>query len=105
MKPAAAYITYLIFFLLVYTSLWPNIRLPAVIGSHMVLEQSSDVKIWGWCDVSEHVKLKANWDTTTYTTTGSTSAKWEIRISTPAAGGPSVSYTHLRAHETPEHLV
>jgi sialate O-acetylesterase len=88
MKPAAAYITYLIFFLLVYTSLWPNIRLPAVIGSHMVLKQSSDVKIWGWCDVSEQVKLKANWDTTTFTTTGSTSAKWEIRISTPAAGGP-----------------
>jgi len=88
MKPAAAYITYLIFFLLVYTSLWPNIRLPAVIGSHMVLQQKSEVRIWGWCDVSEQVKLKANWDTSTYTTTGSTSAKWEIKISTPDAGGP-----------------
>jgi len=88
MKPAAEYITYLIFFLLSYTSLWANIRVPAVIGSHMVLQQKSEVRIWGWCDVSEQVKLKANWDTSTYTTTGSTSAKWEIKISTPDAGGP-----------------
>jgi len=88
MKPTAEYITYLIFFLLSYTSLWANIRVPAVIGSHMVLQQKSEVRIWGWCDVSEQVKLKANWDTSTYTTTGSTSAKWEIKISTPDAGGP-----------------
>jgi sialate O-acetylesterase len=69
-------------------SLLANIRLPAVIGSHMVLQQKSEVTIWGWCDVSEQIKLKASWDTTTYTATGSTSAKWEIKINTPVAGGP-----------------
>ncbi len=88
MTRLVAYITCLTAFLLLSISLSANIRLPAVIGSHMVLQQKSEVIIWGWCDVSEDVKLKASWDTTTYLTTGSTSAKWEIKIKTPVAGGP-----------------
>lgn len=88
MRRSAAYITLLIPFFFLSISLLANIRLPAVIGSHMVLQQRSQVTIWGWCDVDEKVRLKTTWDTTTYTATGSTSAKWEIKISTPAAGGP-----------------
>ncbi len=88
MKRFAAYITYLIFYFFLSTSLSANIRLPAVISSHMVLQQRSEVTIWGWCDVDEKVKLRTSWDTTTYTTTGSTAAKWEIKINTPGSGGP-----------------
>lgn len=77
-----------ILFVLFSNILFANIRLPAIIGSHMVLQQKSEVAIWGWCDVSEKIKLKTTWDTTTYSVTGSTSAKWEIKVNTPAAGGP-----------------
>ena len=69
-------------------SLLANIRLPAIIGSHMVLQQKSQITIWGWCDVSEKIKLKTGWDTTTYTFTGTSSAKWEIKLNTPTSGGP-----------------
>jgi len=88
MNRSAAYVTCLSIFFSVSISLVANIRLPAVIGSHMVLQQNSQVSIWGWCDVSEQIKLKTSWDTTTYTATGPTSAKWEIKVNTPAAGGP-----------------
>jgi sialate O-acetylesterase len=88
MRRSAGYISLLISFFFFSISLLANVRLPAVIGSHMVLQQRSQVTIWGWCDVDEKVRLKTTWDTTTYTATGSTSAKWEIKISTPAAGGP-----------------
>jgi sialate O-acetylesterase len=88
MKRSAAYITFVIIFFFLSISLLANIRLPAVISSHMVLQQRSEVTIWGWCDVSEKVKLRTTWDTIAYTTTGSTSAKWELKINTPAAGGP-----------------
>ena len=84
----SAYIACLFIFFFLSGSLLANIRLPAVIGSHMVLQQRSQVTIWGWCDVSEQIKLKTGWDTTTYTATGSTSAKWEIKINAPGAGGP-----------------
>jgi len=88
MNRSAAHITCFIILFFLSISLWANIRLPAAIGSHMVLQQRSVITIWGWCDVDEKIKLKTSWDTTTYTTTGSTSAKWEMKINTPAAGGP-----------------
>lgn len=65
-----------------------NIRLPAIIGSHMVLQQNSKIIIWGWSDAGEKIKLKSSWDTTTYYTRGSSSAKWSVQIQTPKAGGP-----------------
>jgi sialate O-acetylesterase len=64
------------------------IRVPNIIGSHMVLQQKSDVKIWGWGAPGENVTIHTNWDTTTYTATTQSSAKWILTIKTPAAGGP-----------------
>ncbi len=42
----------------------------------------------GWCAPAEKINLKASWDTARYTTTGTSGAKWSIKIKTPAAGGP-----------------
>lgn len=69
-------------------NVFANVRLPAVIGSHMVLQQNSKVNIWGWSDAGEKIKLKASWDTTNYTATGSWGGKWNIELQTPVAGGP-----------------
>ncbi|TMI85559.1 MAG: sialate O-acetylesterase [Bacteroidetes bacterium] len=54
----------------------------------MVLQQKSDVTIWGWCDAGEKIKLKTTWDTTTYNTVGSSSARWSLQVKTPVGGGP-----------------
>lgn len=78
----------LLFVLMLSVRLCAQVRLPAIIGDHMVLQQNSTAKIWGWCDVEEKIKLKADWDTTTYTATGTPDANWSIDIKTPAAGGP-----------------
>ena len=73
---------------LISAAAFGNVRLPAVIGSYMVLQQKTDVTIWGWCDAAEKIKLRTTWDTTTYNAVGSSSAKWSLKIKTPAAGGP-----------------
>jgi len=65
-----------------------KVRLPSILGSHMVLQQNSEVMLWGWCDPAEKIIIKTNWDTLTYKTTGESSAKWSLKIKTPAAGGP-----------------
>ena len=67
-----------------------TVRLPSILGSHMVLQQNSEVKLWGWCDPEEVITIKTNWDTLTYKTTGEPSAKWSQKIKTPSAGGPYV---------------
>jgi len=64
------------------------VRLPSILGSHMVLQQNSEVKLWGWCSPAEKITIKTNWDTITYRTIGESSAKWLQKIKTPAAGGP-----------------
>jgi sialate O-acetylesterase len=76
------------FMFVISINVFANVRLPAIIGSHMVLQQNSKITIWGWSDPAEKIKLKAGWDTTTYTTTASWAAKWSIELQTPNAGGP-----------------
>ncbi|MEI6276187.1 MAG: sialate O-acetylesterase [Prolixibacteraceae bacterium] len=65
-----------------------EVRLPSIIGSHMVLQQKSEVNLWGWCAPSEKINVSVSWDTIKYVTQGTSGAKWELKIKTPAAGGP-----------------
>ena len=65
-----------------------GVRLPSILGSHMVLQQKSEVNLWGWCSPAEKISVKASWDTTRYVTKGTPGAKWALKIKTPAAGGP-----------------
>jgi sialate O-acetylesterase len=64
--------------LFVSINVFANVRLPAIIGSHMVLQQNSKVTIWGWSDPAEKIKLKSTWDTTTYNATALWDGKWSV---------------------------
>ena len=76
------------FLFLVLFSAYANVRLPSIIGSHMVLQQKSSVKLWGWCSASEKIVITTSWDTTKYETYGNNGARWMTEIKTPSAGGP-----------------
>ncbi len=65
-----------------------EIRLPAILGNRMVLQQTSEEKIWGWCDPGEKIKISSGWDTASYNTVGNADGKWMLSIKTPTAGGP-----------------
>jgi sialate O-acetylesterase len=65
-----------------------TIRLPALVGSNMVLQQKDSVTIWGWASPSEKITVYTGWDNQTATVTASGDAKWALKVQTPAAGGP-----------------
>jgi len=66
-----------------------NIRLPAIFGNNMVLQQKSWTKLWGWGSPGEKIRISASWNTfTTDSATVDGNAKWEVNIKTPVAGGP-----------------
>ena len=69
-------------------NLHAEIKLPSILGSHMVLQQKSEVTLWGWCDPGEQIRIMLDWDTTIYNTKGTNGARWSIKVKTPAAGGP-----------------
>ncbi len=69
-----------------------DVRLPAVIGSNMVLQQKTDAPLWGWADPGEKVYVKASWlsllGNNKAKTTADQNGKWQISLKTPKAGGP-----------------
>jgi sialate O-acetylesterase len=64
------------------------VKLPAVLGSNMVLQQQSDVKLWGWSKPSAKVKITTSWDKKTVTATVNDQGSWLQTVKTPVAGGP-----------------
>jgi len=77
-----------VFFLLISTTMMANVSLPNIFSDNMVLQRNSEVKIWGWGNPKEEIKLVAGWNNQEYKTVANNQAKWEITIKTPEAGGP-----------------
>jgi len=38
-----------------------QVELPAILSSNMVMQRNSDVKLWGWADAKEKIKIEASW--------------------------------------------
>jgi sialate O-acetylesterase len=64
------------------------IKLPALIGNNMVLQQNSTINVWGWADAGEKITIQASWQTTTSSAISNTKGNWQTTIQTPKAGGP-----------------
>ncbi len=65
-----------------------DVRLPAVIGSNMVLQRESVVPIWGWARPGESVRVEADWLDSPVQTAADQRGAWRVRIRTTTAGGP-----------------
>ncbi|WP_066631504.1 sialate O-acetylesterase [Labilibacter marinus] len=65
-----------------------DVKLPSVFASNMVLQQQSEVPIWGWADKKEQVTINASWLTEDIQVKADTDGKWRAKISTPSYGGP-----------------
>ena len=66
-----------------------NLHLPSIISNHAVLQQSSEVKLWGWAQDTSPVKISCSWNPTdTVYTTPSKDWTWITTIKTPKSGGP-----------------
>jgi len=65
-----------------------DIRLPAVIGDNMVLQQGKKVSIWGWAEPNEEVMVGVSWHGMKWGVRASTDGKWMFKMNAPKAGGP-----------------
>ncbi|CAC9975634.1 sialate O-acetylesterase [Flavobacterium panici] len=78
----------LIFFFMISNIITANVTLPNIFGDNMVLQRNSEVKIWGWANPKEEIKLVSSWNNQEYKAVTNNQAKWELIIKTPEAGGP-----------------
>lgn len=61
-----------------------SIKLPAILGDNMVLQQKSDVKLWGWASPGSTVKVKTSWGFAA-STRADGGGNWLLSVRTPEA--------------------
>ncbi|MBN2412482.1 sialate O-acetylesterase [candidate division KSB1 bacterium] len=83
-----SYVSIFIILILPISMLHADVRLPAVIGSNMVIQQNTDVPIWGWANAGEKITVKTSWNTTATSTIAGKNGKWLVKLKSPDAGGP-----------------
>jgi sialate O-acetylesterase len=64
-----------------------EVRLPHILGSHMVLQRDIAIPVWGWAGQGEQVKVQLG-DKPAVTATPGADGKWVARLPAQPAGGP-----------------
>jgi sialate O-acetylesterase len=65
-----------------------EVKLPAIFGDHMVLQQQTGAPIWGRATAGKTVRVSTSWNKKSYSVMADSEGKWKVRVSTPDAGGP-----------------
>ena len=65
-----------------------RIILPHILSDGMVLQQRSDVKIWGKATPGDKISVTPGWNDRTSTATVGRDSLWSVTVATPEAGGP-----------------
>jgi len=79
------YILYLIACLIFPLPLQAKVELPEIISDHMVLQQKTQVKLWGKAKPNASLTVKASWSTQTYSAQTGKDGTWSVSITTPEA--------------------
>jgi sialate O-acetylesterase len=64
------------------------LTMPSVFGDNMVLQQQTNVLIWGKSDQKKVVSIHPSWSQQSYSATPDKTGFWKVSIETPSAGGP-----------------
>ena len=86
-----------------------DVTMPAIFADNMVLQQKTEVAVWGWAKPGEKVKVKGSWKWLwPKSVCADKDGKWSIKIKTPNAGGPfelkikgnnTISFTNVMTGE------
>ena len=74
--------------LLLTTCAYSKVTLPAIFGSNMVLQQQAECNLWGTANAGKEVKVSTSWDRHIYKVNADSNGRWELKVNTPAGGGP-----------------
>ncbi len=68
------------------TSIGAKVKLPALMGDNMILQQQAEVKLWGTAAPKAEVRVTPSWDGQTRTCRPDKDGRWLLTVKTPAAG-------------------
>ena len=65
-----------------------KVELPSVLSSGMVLQQNTDITLWGKASPGHKVSVKTSWNGRKTTVKAGSDGRWECSVPSGAAGGP-----------------
>ena len=65
-----------------------KVKLPDILGNHMVLQQNTIINLWGSTDPGRKVRITTSWNNAVYTVKANTEGDWHAEVRTTVAGGP-----------------
>ncbi|WP_246074229.1 sialate O-acetylesterase [Flavobacterium daemonense] len=60
-----------------------QVKLPALVGDNMVLQQNSKVNLWGWASPNEKIKIQLGWQDNPVEITANPDGTWRTAVNTP----------------------
>lgn len=61
-----------------------QVKLPALVGDNMVLQQNSKVNLWGWASPNEKIKIQLGWQNNPVEITANPDGTWKTAVNTPS---------------------
>ncbi len=74
-------------FLVATIAVQAEIKLPAIFADNMLMQQNTQVNIWGKAAANKTVTIKTSWSKKVLKTTSDASGNWKTSIPTPEADG------------------
>lgn len=88
----STFVGVVIFLLVSFTPKDSNLKLSDIFSDNMVLQQKSNISIWGWATSGSKINIKTSWGANISSITGQ-DGKWLMKIKTPSTDGKSQSLT------------
>ncbi|MBD0285392.1 MAG: sialate O-acetylesterase, partial [Flavisolibacter sp.] len=74
------------------------VKLPFIFTDNLVLQQQTQVALWGWASAGKTVTVIPSWNKKRYTAKADASGKWKLKVETSVAGGPyEISFSDGKA--------
>ena len=70
-----------------------KVKLPHLLGDNMILQQDTQVKLWGWDKPGTNIEVSTSWSAQKYQTKTDKNGKWAIKVQTPKASYTPLSIT------------
>ncbi|WP_429393036.1 sialate O-acetylesterase [Mucilaginibacter lappiensis] len=65
-----------------------QVKLASIFTDNMVLQQQSQVPVWGWGKAGKSITVTTSWNKKSYNVKTNSGGKWLVKIATPVYGGP-----------------
>ena len=70
-----------------------KVRLPHLISDGMVIQQNSDVRLWGWAEPGRNVNVTVSWTDAVSKAKAGKDGRWETTVKSPKSGFTPLSIT------------